>query len=72
MEEIVFTLSGQPYIELIKLLKAVGIVRSGAVAKEAVASGGVLRDGVQELRKRAKIRAGEKIEWDRFLILVTA
>lgn len=70
MEVIEFRLADQPYIELIKLLKAVGVVRSGAVAKEVVDGGEVLRNGQLELRKRAKIRVGEEVAWSRFCIKV--
>lgn len=56
-----FELSGE-YIELIKLLKATQIAESGAMAKALVEEGEVLRNGEAELRKRAKIRAGEVIE----------
>jgi ribosome-associated protein len=50
------------YIELIKLIKALNISESGAQAKIFVEDGIVLRNGEVELRKRAKIRPGDKIE----------
>jgi ribosome-associated protein len=50
------------YIELIKLIKATHISESGAQAKIFVEDGIVFRNGEVELRKRAKIRPGDKIE----------
>lgn len=50
------------YIELIKLLKLMHIAESGGQAKLMVEDGEVKRNGVQEYRKRAKLRAGDKIE----------
>ena len=47
------------YIELFKLLKVLDLVDSGAEAKMIVADGYVTRNGEVELRKRAKIRAGD-------------
>lgn len=69
-ERIEFALQGRPYIEMIRLLKVVGIVRSGAVAKLAVEAGEVLRNGAPESRKRAKIRPGETISYGRWSIVV--
>jgi len=50
------------YIELIKLLKLFGIAETGGHAKNIVEDGGVLLNGTREFRKRAKLRAGDKIE----------
>ena len=47
------------YIELYKLIKLLDLVDSGADAKMIVAEGHVIRNGEQELRKRAKIRKGD-------------
>ncbi|MDO5760256.1 MAG: RNA-binding S4 domain-containing protein [Bacteroidota bacterium] len=52
---------GDEYIELIKLLKVTNVAESGAMAKIMVSNGEVRRNGSTELRKRAKIRAGEII-----------
>lgn len=58
------------YIELIKLLKAVSIAESGAQAKMFVEDGIVLRNGEVEMRKRAKLIVGDKIEiFDEIIIL---
>ena len=50
------------YIELFKLLKVTGVAESGAQAKMLIDERNVKRNGEIELRKRAKIVAGEKIE----------
>ncbi len=50
------------YIELFKLLKVTGIAESGAQAKMLIEEGHVIRNGEVEMRKRAKIISGEKIE----------
>ena len=50
------------YIELFKLLKVTGVAESGAQAKMLIDEGQVKRNGEAELRKRAKIVSGEKIE----------
>jgi len=58
MEKITFNLEG-PYIELIQLLKALGIAQTGGHAKMIVDEGEVIRNGEVELRKRAKIIVGD-------------
>ena len=60
METIEFFLEGE-YIELIQLLKAVGIAQTGGHAKMIVDNGEVSREGEIEQRKRAKIRKGDKV-----------
>lgn len=50
------------YIELVKLLKLLQIAQTGGHAKIIVEDGEVLRNGELELRKRAKLRAGDIIE----------
>lgn len=56
-----FTLTGE-HIDLHSLLKATGIVDSGAAGKALVAEGNVTVDDVPELRKSAKIRAGQRVK----------
>ncbi|MCY4753897.1 RNA-binding S4 domain-containing protein [Pelomonas aquatica] len=51
------------YIELDKLLKAVGLVESGGRARMLIAAGEVKVDGQVELRKTAKIRAGQVVDF---------
>ncbi|HSH50954.1 MAG TPA: RNA-binding S4 domain-containing protein [Bacteroidales bacterium] len=50
------------FIELIKLLKVTNICSSGGEAKHMVDIGEVKLNGKVESRKRAKLRAGDKIE----------
>jgi ribosome-associated protein len=66
-----FPLSGE-HIELCKLLKAANLVMSGGEGKEVVAQGMVYVDGELETRKRAKIRAGQTIEFEGHTIEVVA
>ncbi|GGY06042.1 RNA-binding protein [Massilia dura] len=60
MEKVDFELTSE-FIELNQLLKLVGLCDSGGAGKQIVASGEVRVDGKQELRKTAKIRAGQKV-----------
>ena len=55
-----FTLRGD-HITLDALLKATGIAPSGGAAKALVAEGRVQVDGRDELRKTAKLRAGQVV-----------
>lgn len=59
MEE--FKVEGD-YIELIQLLKVLGIAQTGGHAKMIVDEGVVYRNGEVELRKRAKLVPGDLIE----------
>ncbi len=52
------------FVELNQLLKLVGIADSGGQGKAIVASGDVSVDGAVELRKTAKIRAGQVVRID--------
>ena len=52
----------EEFIELFKLLKVTGVVESGGQAKMLIEEGAVKRNGEVELRKRAKIVLGERIE----------
>ena len=60
MTSIDFDLRGE-YIPLDALLKATGLASSGGVAKMMVAAGHVQVDGLEELRKTCKIRAGQVV-----------
>ena len=62
----------QEFIELHKLLKFLGVAESGAEAKMLVAEGLVSVDGVQELRKACKIRAGQVVQTGDVRITVAA
>ena len=49
------------YIELIKLLKLLGLCESGADAKIMVEEGLIISNGEVEYRKRKKVRKGDLI-----------
>lgn len=67
-----FELKGD-YIQLDQLLKATGWVATGGEAHAAVAAGAVKVDGTIESRKRAKLRAGQKVMMgDESVVLVQA
>lgn len=50
------------YIELIKLLKLLGIAETGGHAKIMVEEGEVKLNGKPEFRKRAKLKSGDIVE----------
>ena len=56
-----FALEGE-YVELNQLLKLAGLCDSGGAGKALVADGQVRVDGVVELRKTCKIRAGPRVQ----------
>ena len=56
-----FKIKGE-FIELIQLLKVLGIAETGGHAKQIVEEGGVKLNGELEYRKRAKLRTGDKVE----------
>lgn len=60
MRTIDFTLRGE-HIALDALLKATGVADSGGAAKATIAAGRVQVDGQLELRKTAKMRAGQVV-----------
>jgi ribosome-associated protein len=59
------------YIELIGLLKAMGIAETGGQAKAIVEEGLILRNGEVEMRKRAKLVVGDLIELEELQIKLT-
>jgi len=60
------------HVELNQLLKLVGLCDSGGAGKALVASGIVTVDGVVELRKTCKIRAGHRVRVGDVEIVVRA
>ncbi len=60
MQQLEFQLRGE-FVELNQLLKLVGVCDSGGAGKALVAEGAVSVDGQVELRKTAKIRAGQVV-----------
>ncbi|MBP4046185.1 RNA-binding S4 domain-containing protein [Chromobacterium violaceum] len=66
-----YQLSGE-YIALCDLLKACNVCHSGGAAKHFIAEGNVSVNGQVELRKTCKIRAGQQVSGDGFLIVIEA
>jgi ribosome-associated protein len=60
VQQLEFQLRGE-FIELCNLLKLTGVTDSGGAGKALVAEGVVSVDGQVELRKTAKIRAGQVV-----------
>ena len=60
LKDLEFSLQSD-FIELNKLIKACGLVASGAMAAEAILGGRVKVDGQVELTKRRKIRPGQTV-----------
>jgi ribosome-associated protein len=58
------------YVELKQLLKLTDLVASGGEAKIIIGEGPVQVDGVVELRKACKIRAGQQVQLGEVLIRV--
>ncbi|MER6947919.1 RNA-binding S4 domain-containing protein [Nonomuraea sp. NPDC000554] len=58
------------YIPLCDLLKYCGVTETGGMAKHLIAEGLVSVDGEVELRKTAKIRAGQVVTGEGFSIHV--
>lgn len=71
LKQISFKLRGE-FIPLDSLLKASGVAESGGRAKSMVAEGMVQVDGQDEMRKTAKIRAGQVVSVPGVRIHVTA
>jgi ribosome-associated protein len=71
MQKLTFELTSE-FIEVNQLLKLSGLVDSGGAGKNLVASGVVSVDGKKELRKTAKIRAGQTVSVGDVRISVTA
>lgn len=60
------------HIQLDQLLKAAGLVASGGEAHAAVESGLVQVDGQPESRKRAKLRPGQKVDFQGETLVLVA
>ncbi|WP_428419321.1 RNA-binding S4 domain-containing protein [Methylibium sp.] len=60
MQALDFTLRGE-FITLDALLKATGLADSGGAAKAVIQAGQVQVDGREELRRGAKLRAGQVV-----------
>jgi ribosome-associated protein len=71
MMTISFAVRGD-HIQLDQLLKACGLVDSGGAAHAAVEAGEVKVDGRPESRKRAKLRAGQRVSFRGARIVLVA
>jgi ribosome-associated protein len=71
MQQLTFELDRE-FVELNQLLKLSDLCDSGGAGKALVASGAVSVDGVVELRKTCKIRAGQVVRVGDAEIRVTA
>lgn len=71
MQTIDFELD-RDFVELNQLLKLAGLCDSGGAGKQLVASGAVRVDGDVELRKTAKLRAGQVVTLDDVAIRIVA
>ena len=70
MQPIEFELKDHEYIELNQLLKITSLVGSGGEANNLISDGCVKVNDVVETRKRNKIRAGFKVEFNGQIIHV--
>lgn len=69
MPDIQFTLTND-FIELYKLLKVCNLFESGGAAKFAIANSKIRVDGQIETRKACKIRRGQQVLFDSYVINV--
>lgn len=58
------------HVELFKILKFEGIASSGAEAKDMIAAGNILVNGLIEKQKRKKIVAGDTIQFNGEIFLL--
>jgi ribosome-associated protein len=59
----IFELKGEEYIELIKLLKLLGLAESGGDAKQYVDDGDIMVNNETEYRRRKKLRTGDVVDF---------
>ena len=58
------------YIHLNQLIKAIGWCSNGAEANQVIDSGLVKVNGINEIRKRNKLRTGDKVEFNNQTITI--
>ncbi|HEY0262320.1 MAG TPA: RNA-binding S4 domain-containing protein [Chitinophagales bacterium] len=66
-----FSLQGNEYIELNKLLKLLGLVETGGEAGVRILNGEVKLNKIRVTEKRKKIRAGDAIRFAKEEIKIT-
>ena len=52
---------GRPYISLVQFLKTLAVVGTGGAGKHAIRAGGILVNGVEDLRPGRKLHAGDVV-----------
>lgn len=67
-----FSLDGYPYIMLNNLLKVLHLVGTGGEANIRITEGEVTVNGLVEVQKRKKIKAGDTVEFGNQTIEVLA
>lgn len=65
-----FELNGQEFIELNKLLKLLSLVETGGEAKLVIEEGQVKVNNTVEYRKRNKLRAGDKVDFNGTIVTI--
>ncbi|MFT4567312.1 MAG: ribosome-associated protein [Saprospiraceae bacterium] len=70
-QELTFSLEGNPYIELNKLLKLMSVVNSGGEAKMIIRDGQVIVNEEVELRLRRKMIPKDLVSIDDISIVIT-
>jgi ribosome-associated protein len=67
-----FELQGHDHITLNNLLKVLHLVGTGGEANIRISNGEVQVNGAMETQKRKKLRAGDKVEFQKTVITITA
>ena len=65
-----FELEGREFIELNKLLKILRLVGTGGEANNYIVEGYIRVNNVIETQKRKKLRAGDRIEFEGYEIVI--
>ena len=65
-----FNLQGQDHITLNNLLKVMHLVGTGGEANIRISNGEVRVNGAVETQKRKKLRAGDKVEFQKTVIRI--
>lgn len=65
-----FSLQGQEYIELNKLLKLLRLVASGGEANQVIVNGEVRFNGQVELQKRKKLRLNDRVTFNSTEVII--
>ena len=66
-----FKLKGNDHITLNNLLKVLHLVGTGGEANIRISNGEVRVNGAVETQKRKKLRAGDKVEFEKTTIAIT-